>query len=349
MLYTQNLFQGWNKLQTLLSLLVIPLMLPSFSNIHIKEKLNIYFSAFTAGVSLNMIICFVRSSVLFLYELYCRKNNIQLDEYPYTNYFFYSYLSYFMHYGYMSMYVNMSILFLFSVLAKKTTNARQRNGIIILIALQSVFVLMLYSKAGIIALLFIYFIFLFYYLFVTKKIKQSIYILLSLISIILLLFTVIPHTTERFSGMINGIVEPNINPSSDESTQIRLMAWKTSTQLIKESPLLGYGTGDANEILQNGYANNGYIIPFKKKINSHNQFFQTQLSVGIAGLIVILLFFISLIFRGVKTKSFILISFCITTLFVYLTESYLETQVGVIYTSLFSTLLQLSTNKEYNE
>ncbi|QKX04721.1 O-antigen ligase family protein [Aquimarina sp. TRL1] len=78
------------------------------------------------------------------------------------------------------------------------------------------------------------------------------------------------------------------------SEKSRLLIWDACIKLIGESPFLGYGTGDANDILLREYATLGYEHNLKRKYNAHNQFFQTWLQTGVLGFIVLAAIFVIL-------------------------------------------------------
>jgi O-antigen ligase len=295
-----------------------------------------------------MFYCIIKALILFSYELYCREYRIILDEYPYTNYFFSGYLSNFMHYGYYAMYVNVAILLLLEYLGKSYNSITIKWKILYILTLLflSIFVMMLYSKAGIISLLLIYLFFGIYLALLHKKIKYLLFTIITLSSILYILFNFIPYTSERISGMVKGFEHKDINPDSDESTQLRIFAWQASTNLIKSNPISGYGTGDVNDELIKEYKNKGYTGALRKEMNAHNQYYQTMLGIGIFGLILFVVFYFWNGYLAIKQRSFSLFIFVIITFFIMLFESYLETQAGVFYTSIFSTLLILKSTSD---
>ncbi len=81
------------------------------------------------------------------------------------------------------------------------------------------------------------------------------------------------------------------------SEQSRILTYRTCLKLFFESPILGYGVGDANEELLIEYIRSDYQTNAQNNYNAHNQYFQTTLQVGIAGLLLLLLPLISIIRR----------------------------------------------------
>ncbi len=337
MIYSDNTDYGWQKLETKFGILFFPVFLSTFQSIEWKKNYSYYIKTYIYGVIFTAIFCGIRSVVLFSYELYCRENRILLDEYPYTNYFFSSYLSYFMHYGYYAMYVNMAIIFLYELMISDS----KKYGYLLSIFSLSVFVLMLYSKAGIMTNFIIHISYIAH--IVRRKIFNSKYtfllVILSLISLGYILFNYIPYTKERINTIVSSLVEKKLDRNSTESTQLRIFAWKASKELIYAKPLFGYGTGDANDALISKYKERNYYGVLSKQLNAHNQYFQTIISIGIIGLLPLIIFFIWFLYLGIKFQNTAMIVFFVIILVVYAFESYLETQAGVFFTCIFPFVL----------
>jgi O-antigen ligase len=119
------------------------------------------------------------------------------------------------------------------------------------------------------------------------------------------------------------------------TTSTRLVIWKHSFMIIKNKPILGVGTGDANDELLKTYVGKNEIELKERKFNAHNQFLQTSISLGILGLLALILPFIILFYKSIINQSLINLSFVILVLTNFLFEAMLETQAGVIFISFF--------------
>lgn len=330
--YSQNISYALSKMETKLGMLIFPLMLSSFQKLHLKEKFESYQKFYINSNLVVSLFLILRSAALFSYELYCRKHNIILHEYPYTNYFFSSYLSAFMHYGYYAMYVNVGLLFLYNLFLEGHIKTK---WFIICNIWLSVFVMMLYSKSGIFSMLLIHLFYILYMVFKLKwNLKYLIYSMLLFLALLFFLFKFIPYTKERVVLIKETFFNKKLDPNSFESTQLRTHAWIASLDLIKENFWTGYGTGDVNDVLMNKYKELGFTAALKKELNSHNQFFQTVLSVGFLGCSLLLSFFILYAYVGIKAHSPAMLLFSIISFIAFLFESYLETQAGVFYISI---------------
>lgn len=117
----------------------------------------------------------------------------------------------------------------------------------------------------------------------------------------------------------------------------RLLTWYATWQLIKESPFLGYGAGDANTVLIEKYKELNYIKNYHNRYNAHNQFLQTYLQSGLLGFGILLYIFVMLGVRLQRSKNEFLV-FVVLTISV-LFESMLVRFNGIVFLSIIIPLL----------
>lgn len=88
---------------------------------------------------------------------------------------------------------------------------------------------------------------------------------------------------------------------------IRLYMWKAVSGLIAERPLLGYGIkGGRLETLAK-YKRDGFEMGVQGDYHAHNQYLESWLMAGIAGIIILLLMMFKALWKGVKSKNFLLL------------------------------------------
>jgi O-antigen ligase len=75
------------------------------------------------------------------------------------------------------------------------------------------------------------------------------------------------------------------------------------------------------------------------KLNSHNQFLNTSVALGLTGLICLLLCLGLPVLLTLKNINLLLWGFCVLSGLNFLFESMLETQAGVMFFAFFSTIL----------
>ncbi len=126
-------------------------------------------------------------------------------------------------------------------------------------------------------------------------------------------------------------IEDNVN--NIESNTVRLVVWTISANMIYENPF-GVGLGDENDLLMREYYSHGYSGYAERRLNPHQQFLQTGISIGWLGLAVLLILFVSLIIASYRTNDLALYIGAICISVSCLFESMLERQVGVIFLSI---------------
>lgn len=147
--------------------------------------------------------------------------------------------------------------------------------------------------------------------------------------------------------MINSFNTPSLS-NNFESNQTRIIMWQASLAVIKDSPIIGHGTGEVNEVLSNYNLKVGNKIHAEKKFNSHNQYLNTTIQLGILGLIPLIVIFYTSLSKSLKTKniefSYLIIIIFLTMLF----ESFLQTQAGIIPVTLLFVLFSIKSNSSEN-
>jgi len=80
------------------------------------------------------------------------------------------------------------------------------------------------------------------------------------------------------------------------------------------------------------------------RLNPHNQFLHSTVTLGIVGLLILVSIFTIPIAIGIKTKNYFFIFFIIAVVLNCMTESVLEVQKGILFFCVFSVLLFNSAN-----
>ena len=97
--------------------------------------------------------------------------------------------------------------------------------------------------------------------------------------------------SKLFKGRIDELIYSlNATKKTNSSSGARQAIWGVALNLIKDKPILGYGTGDGKQVLLDAYKERGLNTLYEKKYNTHNQFLQTGLSLGVIGFLFLFLF-----------------------------------------------------------
>lgn len=335
MLWSSNLEEGFKDLVQKLPFVIFPLLIP-FLSLNPK-RIETIFKFFTIANVIVVVINLINTLWrLHIYEL------------PQHYKAFGTYHSIFTHRSYYALYLSVSLIYLFY---KMEDYVRFNNkeyfllgGITFFVLVGGIFLSL--SKVGIIILLVLLILFAFKFFKSLTISKKVIFIL----GVLLLLFSSGKMILSRFSDIHFAFTEPyELEKKRDfSSSQLRLMIWESSISTIKEKPYLGYGTGTVKDILRlkNLEKNFDPLSVHKKKTNAHNQFLESFISLGITGFILALFIFINPLIISLKNKHFfqglILIVFLINTI----PESIFERQSGVIFITLFISLMPYFRDKE---
>ncbi len=325
MIYTSNFPEGLFDLEVKFSLLLFPVLIFSHKEFFEKNK-NSILSVFLFGNITAALICFG-------YGFY---RTLKYD----INYFTYRDFSLFHHTSYASMYALFSIgIILFFLLNKK--KILDKLIAIFLLVILCAFIFILGSRAGIIAAIIVPGFITMYYLWINKK---WFFLLTCLIIFIALPFFIL-HNHPRFIPVVEFINTPrdSIKMTSPENIMVRYNIALQSMELIKQNFFSGTGTGDVKDALMELYRQKNITFALDTKLNSHNQFLETFIGLGIPGILSLALLIFYPLYSGFKTntdyQSGLLIAFSLIIITNFMFESMLNTQAGTVFFAFFYCLL----------
>jgi O-antigen ligase len=327
--FANNTTKAFFIIKLYLPLLVFPVIL--FSVTINKNNILQIFKWF-------IIACFAAS-------IYSYGNALAIWYTERKNIFYYTQLAT-IHPTYLATYILFSLIVIGNYFATqyKKLSLLKKVLITLLIIHFIIFTLLLSSRIAIIALALI-----FNALVVFHYIKKNISIvmlclLLSINFIPAILIANSPLIKVRFAE-IQTLNFTDTKNAIENSTNSRIIIWKSSIKLIKENFWLGVGTGDVTDELVKDYSNNSFNIGIKKRYNAHNQYLQVWLAYGLVGFSLFTLSFAMYWQMAIKNFDVIYLIFLLIMTIVFLTESYLQTQSGVVFFAFFNTLLFSVNNK----
>jgi len=235
--------------------------------------------------------------------------------------------SFWMHRGYYATYLLLAFTFFF-------TEAIRKNKLTIfsvaILSLLLIGTLITESKVGIL-IIFMNAFFLFFY-FLKKRIGWLKSTIIFFVICLITVFSVskILSDNNRFSGALYNLKNKNVDITSIESTTARILMWETSIELISRNLFFGVGTGDVKDELQKLNYEKGYTGVADSNLNAHNQFLNSWIALGIVGLIALLGVFVTLFIAKYYDNMLFVRFFAISLFLVFLTESFLEVQAGII-------------------
>ncbi|MDH7446384.1 O-antigen ligase family protein [Aquimarina sp. 2201CG14-23] len=330
LIYTDNISDGLNILQRSLSLFLFPVIF-----LFVKEDASTVkklFDFLLLGLIISFFINFsvaIYNSISimkeeFLFEISIHDFNVFLNSFLNGwNYFIGDEFSKLINPSYLSLY----ILLVLSYYLKHKLDTRLRTVIVTI---------------------------LFLYIFLLASVAA--YMILSIMSL-LLIFNISDKNRKHtmmimfFLGCIVFLNNPRVfdfyskvkdfgntmEYGNSTSEKARLLSWDASVKLIEEAPLLGYGIGDANDILIQKYKELGYAYNYENKYNAHNQFLQTTLQTGIVGLGVLVSIFILLAIRMKRSRNEFSVFLILMISLIF--ESMLVRFNGIVFFSIIIPLL----------
>lgn len=328
--YTENMDAGLFDLQVKLSLFIFPIILVSrpFNTDQIRKM----FVAFIVGG----IIC---SFVMLTRAVY---TYVVLSE----NNFFYQAFSFFIHPSYLSMYFNLSIVWLLYSVFNPPTKWNRSSTIIsfLVIFFFSFIIVLLSSKMGLITMVVIYLGFMIYFIVRSKKYLMGIVGLFIIVASVFAVVRFVPAIEGRINAVFVALSSAGDNHAEKESTAVRMLIWSAANKVVTENFLLGAGTGDAKDELVKEYEKEGMTGAIEHKLNAHNEFYQVFVSIGVIGFLIFIACLFWPLFRAFRSYNVIYALFLLIIITNYFPESMLETQAGVMFYAFFNSLLCFCTN-----
>lgn len=329
--YTSNMDAGGFDVQVKLSLFVFPLIMASRPT-DATGRAKIFY-AFISGAVLSSLIMLGRA--LFLY--FTTGEN---------NFYYQAFSSFILHPSYMSMYLNLAILWLLVDGVKEENKVVKNQKIIayILVVYFIFIIVLLSSKMGLVSLAFVFGGLLIRFIVLKKKYILGISGLLTLIVSGWMIYRFVPEIRERVNTAIRVANSDTIDKADAESTAVRLLVWKAADNVIAQNFWIGTGTGDSKDELMKEYQRQGMTGAYEKQLNAHNEFYQIFVSIGFIGFFLFLLSLFFPLLWSVRQKDTIYFLFIFILILNFLTESMFETQAGVMFYAFFNSLLCFKNN-----
>ncbi len=324
-----------SELETKLALIVFPVLF-LFTKRLPKKVLHKVLLNFVFGCFVNMLFSVVKGSDCFL-----QTNAIDC--------FYSSKLAFGLHPSYLAMYLNLAIAILLyfeiNAIRPYKISAYFTWFLLLMFVMFNVF---LSSKMGILTLFLILGAFVvFYYgrIGIRKVLVRSIGI-----GLLLLLATWFsPATLERFRYLSKTVTATAKHEKTFvkevESNSARVNIWEIVIPLGFENFWFGLGTNDVPSTLVPKYQKAGMEEAAKLRLNCHNQFLETQLAIGIFGLLSVVGLVGTGVYFGIKRRNFVYLVFSLLCFSNFMVESMLETQAGVVFFAFFNCFFFVQLNQ----
>jgi O-antigen ligase len=203
-----------------------------------------------------------------------------------------------------------------------------------LIAIFIFFIALLSSRIAIVSLVVI-FVYLLHGVFKTKTIRIAFATACFLVlSVMVLINPVSRYRVFQEPLLTSFSAGPTVTQWN--SVNLRMLEWKASVNGIGNAWLLGVGPGDAQGVLDKFYFNFSESTA-NLTYNTHNQYLQTTLELGVAGLLALSVCLFKPLFFSMNVSP-VFVAFILLFSIMCLTESMLARQKGIVFFTMFESL-----------
>lgn len=324
MLYTSNVSDGWQNMEKKLSFIIFPLFFFVSDMTYLSSKrIKALFYAFLSG-----LLLFIVSNMLWaIYDFIVLDAPIRRFlgwEITKINY---------IHHTYIAMYACFGIIYSFVELFDNHLKSKGKIAFLLsTLVLSTLFVILVESRAGILCM-FLLFACLFAWLFFVKKKRMITMCVGTALAVLLVIFFLL------FPSGLNRIIKTQQDlVDTEHKEDIRITLLKAGLSVAKENCMFGVGVGDRCDVLIKYYEDNNLECG---DLNSHNQFVDTTISIGMLGLLLLLGYFVLpiVLFAINKRWDVVMLLFLFSIAFNAVFEAVFETQTGILYFNFIFCLL----------
>jgi len=325
-IYTPDINQAWQDLQRQSAILLFPIIFSCFRlNIGQYRTSILTFFGFTCV-----------AVVLYLYAdairiiLYHKLPLNALFSQAFLNHNFSEPLD--LHATYLSMYAALSVA-VFSYFFLKEKRNRYRLVYTVAISILLAGLVQLASRSVLLAT--VIFIVVGFPLLLFTGIQRLKFILVAIVVLAVALIGIIKIDSfkKRYvSELKNDLTQASIN---NEILEPRILRWKHALRLIKEAPVIGYGSGSERRLLKEKYFKARLYNSYLNEFNAHNQYLSIALKTGIAGLIIFLLTLLYGFILAWANRNIVFMAFMIIISIVSFSENILDVNKGIFFYAFF--------------
>lgn len=352
MIYTDSQHEGWKKIEAKIAFILLPLVIFTGKATHYKYR-HYYFSSFILGCIIASIICILHS--LYLARLNAAPGewfNFAIWKNSHADQSFmqlilngYSFLSYtefafMVHVNYFALYCVFSIYLAFQ---KIMNNIRQGKGQITIWLIAIIYLLLilflLQSRSGFLSLAAVSI----YQIVLIAKSKIATWAKVGTIALSATLISLVVFKSGRVHRTIDNITH---GPEQITKDNVRIHLWHNALKISKQTPLIGVGTGDGENLVKQHYSPELFKASGERFLNLHNQYLETLVANGLVGLVILILLLLPFRNKYLDKEQILLLTvFCLTLLISLMFESMLERISGIIFFSYFYAILRCGNPK----
>lgn len=340
LLYSSNMKEGLFDIQLLSLIVIFPFIYSVYESNYYETKRNIIYLSFIGGNIIASLYC-LSSSFYHAIKSY-GLHNLWVNFFGvnafYFDYFFYEKFSVLLHPTIFSLYLSFCI-FLLVILFFNQIKHKLLIGFTILYFLFIIFLVS--SRSGFMNVLLVSGYSIWYYVMQKKYSIKTLYVFVALITVFILL-NILFNQRLKVSTKNLFSTEKTNNNNEANNTNDRILIWKSALKLISKNIVFGVGTGDLHQELNIQYIKDKNQFAYEKNLNTHNQFLEITVKLGLVGLSVMLLFFLYAAYSAYRTMNFPAMVFISTFFLTAFFEALFNKQAGIYYFVIFYCLYCLN-------
>jgi len=332
LLYTTDFGYAWFDMEVKLSLLIFPIIFATADVGFLNSKhLRLLMQVYIAG-------CVIGSLLLLGHAWTLWREGV-------PGAFYYTRLSWYFHASYFAMYLDFAMAFIAIELISRYSSRSSSHKVsglnlayFLILAWFFVFIFLLSSKMGLICMVLLAVMASAEIVVRYKKTFLGLGILILFLMCTragLHVFSVASSRISESEATLSG----KAAPGNAKSTSDRIDIWKVSLGVIKDNFLIGVGTGDVKDVLVQEYRDKQVEQALELKLNAHNQYLQTFMTLGLAGIAVLLLMLFLPMTAAFRQRYYIYFIFLLFFALNIAVESMFETQAGVVWYAFFNSFL----------
>jgi len=145
------------------------------------------------------------------------------------------------------------------------------------------------------------------------------------------------------SELKNDLTQSAIN---SEILEPRAKRWGLAWNMVRRSPLIGYGNGSEKTMMKEAYFRNKLYISYLEEFNVHSQYLSFLFREGLVGL----LLFLGVLYYGFRTairgRNYLFFSFMTLIAIVALAENILDVNKGIFFYAFFLAFFLMMENAD---
>lgn len=255
------------------------------------------------------------------------------------------------HPTYLGSYLYISLIFVFIKIAKKSFGIQKILGVLTILFL---ILIEIFINSRIILFLVVFSLFLFCIWFLYHQYKKNklhfLGYILTFAICMATAFTFLKNTYiyYRFTDELVWETSSNINTkiNTDNGGDSRIARWKSLTEVVKQRPILGHGTGNEKELLETQFIKDNLMFSAESKYDSHNQYLSYTVQFGVVGLLCFMFYLVGNLFVSIRNENFMLVFVMFGILMICCFENFLNNNAGIIFVAFFQNILLIFSLKE---